>query len=96
MVQAAFDNTIRSTYTDGRVGKLWLDPDGTYTGEGPARDPSSGRWLVKGQKLCFKQRRPVPMFFLFCTPIVEGGVGASWHTKSPYGEPITVTLVEGR
>ena len=29
-VEAAFANTIVSTYPDGRQAKLWLNPDGTY------------------------------------------------------------------
>ena len=31
---AVFDNTIVSTYGDGRNAKLWLDRDGRYRGLG--------------------------------------------------------------
>ena len=58
---AAFDNTIISTYEDGRIAKLWLDPDGRYRGEGRRGDASNGRWKVKGEKLCLRQARPLPM-----------------------------------
>ncbi|HTI67960.1 MAG TPA: hypothetical protein VL460_10500 [Caulobacteraceae bacterium] len=93
---ATFDNTLVSTYADGRSAKLWLDADGRYTGEGRRGDASGGRWSVKGEKLCFKQSRPLPVLFAYCAPMVEGGVGTIWRTKSVFGEPITVELVRGR
>lgn len=92
----AFENTIVSTYEDGRSARLWLDPDGRYNGEGRNHDLSNGKWAIKGDKLCLKQSRPVPAPFSWCTAIVEGGVGTSWTTKSVFGEPLHVQLVSGR
>jgi hypothetical protein len=95
-MEPAFENTIVSTYEDGRTARLWLDPDGRYRGEGRNHDPSNGKWTIKGEKLCLKQSRPVPVPFAFCTPIVQGGVGTAWSTKSVFGEPLKVELVSGR
>ena len=92
----AFVNTIVSTYEDGRTARLWLDTDGRYRGEGRKGDPSSGRWKIKDDKLCLRQGRPIPVLVSFCTPIVEGGVGTAWTTKSVFGEPLKVELVAGR
>jgi hypothetical protein len=93
---AAFDNTIVSTYGDGRNAKLWLDRDGRYRGLGKSGDASSGHWTIKRDKVCLKQDRPLPVPFSYCTPIPEGGVGAVWAAKSVFGESLSVELVNGR
>ncbi len=95
-VRQAFSGTIVSTYPDGRTGELWLTPGGTYTARGRRGDPSRGHWTVKGDALCLKQARPIPMLFSFCTPIPGAGLGDSWPAKAATGEAITVRLVKGR
>ena len=94
-VQAAFGNTIVSTYPDGRKGELWLQAGGAYTAEGRRGDMSSGRWTVKGAKLCLKQAKPIGVPISFCTPIPASGLGGSWSAKAVTGEAITVRLVKG-
>ena len=94
-VSAAYGNTVVSTYPDGRKAKLWIKADGTYTATGRRGKPSSGKWSVKGEKVCLKQHKPTPAPFTFCTPGPAGGVGASWKAKAVTGETITVTLVRG-
>ena len=95
-LQAAFSNTIISTYPDGRTAKLWLNPDGTYRGVGRRGKPSSGNWTIKGEQICLKQHRPFPAPFSYCTPLVDGEVGARWTGKAVTGEPIRLQLVAGR
>lgn len=95
-LEPAFKNTIVSTYPDGRTAKLWLNKDGTYRAEGRRGKPSSGRWSVKGEKVCLKQSKPFAGPFSYCTPIRSGGVGTSWAAKAVTGEPIKVTVVSGR
>jgi len=94
-VQAAFGNTILSTYPDGRQARLWLQPGGAYSAKGRRNDPSSGRWSVKGAKLCLKQAHPFPAPFTFCTPIPSGGLTGTWSAKAVTGEAIKVKLVKG-
>jgi len=94
-VEAAFGNTIVSTYADGRTGELWLSADGSYTAEGRRHDPSRGHWRVKGQRLCLKQVKPVPTPFNFCTPIPKAGMGQAWAAKAASGDAITVKVVKG-
>ena len=91
-----FGNTIVSTYPDGRKAELWLHPDGSYDAEGRKHDRSSGRWKIKGEKLCLKQSHPFAFPFTYCTPLVQGGVGASWTGKAVTGEPIRIQLVRGK
>jgi len=94
-VQAAFGNTVISTYPDGRTGLLWLNANGTYDAKGRHRTSSSGAWTVKGSKVCLKQKKPRPAPFAFCTALPNGGVGATWSGKAVTGEKIRIKLVGG-
>jgi hypothetical protein len=94
-VQAAFGNTVVSTYPDGRTAMLWLKPGGVYEAVGRRRTPSSGTWTVKGDKVCLKQKKPRSAPFAYCTALPNGGVGASWTGKAVTGEKIKIKLVAG-
>lgn len=94
-IQGAFGNTITETFPDGRTSRVWLARDGSYTGEGRRHDRSSGRWSVRGTRLCFKQTHPFVFGYTFCTPIPDVGMGQSWTARAPTGERITVKVVEG-
>ena len=94
-VDAAFGNTILSTYPDGRTAEIWLHPDGSYTAEGRRGDPSSGHWSTRGSKLCLKQSHPMPSFMSFCTAVPENGLRDGWTSKAITGEKIQVRLVRG-
>jgi hypothetical protein len=95
-VEAAFGNTIISTYPDGRQGKLWLKDGGTYTAEGRRHDPSSGTWKIKGGQVCLRQRKPATVPLSYCTAVPSGGVGSSWAAKSVFGDALKVKLVPGK
>lgn len=95
-VEAAFGNTVVSTYPDGRTAMLWLKPDHTYDAVGRRRTASSGVWTLKGNKVCLKQKKPRAVPFTYCTAVPSGGVGASWSGKAVTGEKIKIKLVAGR
>ena len=95
LLRRAFGSTIVSTYPDGRQAELWLQRDGGYRAEGRRHDPSSGRWQIKGDKLCLKQQRPFPAPFSFCTPLPASGIDRAWAGKAFTGEPIRIRLVKG-
>jgi hypothetical protein len=95
-IDGAFGNTIISTYPDGRTARLWLHSDGSYLAKGRRGDPSSGRWSVKGAKVCLKQVRPFSAPSSFCTGYGPAQVGASWKGKAVTGEPISIRLVKGQ
>ena len=95
-VEPAFGNTVLSTYPDGRTAKLWIEPGGTYAGEGRRGGRSSGRWVVKGDQLCLRQSRPIPIPMTVCRAVPKGGVGMSWPSKAVTGEPVVMTLVRGQ
>jgi hypothetical protein len=88
----AFSGTIVSTYPDGRKGRLWLSPDGAYKAAGRRNDMSSGHWTIKGDKVCLKQSRPLPVPFAFCTP---KPTSTTWKAEAVSGEPITVHVEPG-
>ena len=92
----AYGNTIVSTYPDGRTARLWLEPDGRFTGTTRSGRQTAGVWILKGDEVCMRLRRPVPIPKAFCTPVVEGGVGTTWAAKAVTGEDIRVTVVAGR
>ena len=87
-IQKAFTSTIVSTYPDGRVGKLWMNPSGTYTSMGRKHERHSGRWALKGDKVCFKRG-----IFSYCTQLPTEG---TFTTKAVTGETIQVRLAPGR
>ena len=87
-LRKAFTSTIVSTYPDGRIAKLWMNPDGTYTSMGRRKDRNHGRWSVKGDKVCFKRG-----LFGYCTALPSEN---SFTTKAVTGETIQVRLVPGR
>ena len=93
-LEPAFRHTLQITDSRGRVSRMWLDRDGRYRGQGER--PSSGAWRIRGERLCFTQRRPIPVPISYCTPLVEGDVGARWTTRSATGDRVTVEIVRGR
>ena len=95
-VEAAFGNTIVSTYPDGRQSHLWLAKDGTYTAEGRKHDPSNGTWKLKGDQICLRQKKPATLPISYCTAVPSGGVGSTWSAKAVTGEAIKVKLVAGK
>ena len=95
-VDGAFGNTIISTYPDGRTARLWLHAGGAYDARGRRGDPSSGRWSIKGDKVCLRQSRPIPVPFSYCTPFGEARVGATWKGRAVTGEAISIRLVKGQ
>ena len=95
-VEAAFGNTIVTTYPDGKSTRTWLHPDGTYDALRANGDRTGGVWKIKNGELCISQKRPVYVPLVFCTAIVPGGVGTSWNARGLLGQPVRNTLVPGR
>ncbi len=93
-VAAAFGNTVLSIYPDGRAQKIWLQPDGAWTGLSRRGNPLAGTWRMKGEKVCLKQSKPPTLPLSFCEPFPEDpakGIDA----KDLTGTPIHLKLVKG-
>jgi hypothetical protein len=96
-VAAAFGNTVKALYPDGKYQWLWFRADGTWEAFGRRGKWTSGNWSAKDAgKVCLKQSKPIPIPFKYCTDFpTTGGVGAVWTSKSMEGDPIKVTVVRG-
>jgi hypothetical protein len=85
---------VLSIYPDGRAQKIWLQPDGTWTGLSRRDKDLAGSWSVKGVKVCLKQSKPPTLPLSFCQPFPEDpakGIDA----KDMTGTPIHLKLVKG-
>ena len=93
---AAFGNTVKATYPDGRFQRYWFKEDGTWRAIGRRGTSSSGKWTQKGEKVCLKQTKPPAGPFKYCTSFPSGGeLGSSWPAKDAGGGKITLSLVKG-
>ena len=93
-VATAFGNTVLSIYPDGRSQKIWLQPDGTWTGLSRRGHELAGKWTLKGDKVCLRQTHPPTLPFSFCHTFPDDpeiGVDA----KDLTGTPIHLKLVTG-
>ena len=70
-VAAAFGNTVMTIYPDGRTQKIWLHPDGSWDGTSRRNEPLSGKWTLKGDKVCLRQSKPPTLPFSYCTGFPE-------------------------
>lgn len=93
---AAFGNTVTTTYPDGRTQKIWLHPDGEWTGLSRSRKKLAGTWTLKGDSVCLRQKSPPTLPISLCTPFPQGAhVGVAWMAKDFVGTPIRLRLAYG-
>ena len=93
-VAATFGNTVLSVYPDGRAQKIWLKPDGSWTGLSRRGNDLAGTWSVKGPKVCLKQSKPPTLPISFCQPFPEDPA-KGLEAKDLTGTPIHLKLVKG-
>ena len=94
-IEAAFGNTVVSTFADGKTQHIWFDEGGAYSASGRRGQRSSGRWSLKGGEVCLRQLRPFPAPIVYCTPAPQD-VTAAWSAKALDGQPVRLQLVRGR
>lgn len=95
-IEAAFGNTIVTTFPDGRTQQLWLERSGAYAAKGRRGQASSGRWSLKGNQVCLRQVAPFPAPIVYCTLVPHDAATATWTSKAINGQPITLKVVRGR
>ena len=93
-VKPAFGNTVLTIDPDGRSRKIWLQPDGTWTGLSRRGLDLAGKWSVKGDKVCLSQSKP-RLFGSMCESFPMK-LGATVEAKDPSGKTVQLKLVKGR
>ena len=92
--KAAFGNTVLIVDPDGRSRKIWLRPDGTWTGLSRRGLDLAGKWKVKGDKVCLSQSKPrLPGSMCEKFP---AKVGVPITASAPGGKTVQLKLVKGR
>ena len=92
-VNAAFGNTVLTIDPDGRTRKIWLQPDGSWTGLSRRGLDLAGTWKVQGDKVCLKQSKPrLPGSMCQALPTDPGAIV---EAKDPTGKKIQLKLVKG-
>jgi hypothetical protein len=92
-VAAAFGNTIVSIDPDGRSRKIWLRPDGSWTGLSRRGLALAGKWTVKDGKVCLSQSKP-RLFGSLCQ-VFPTDPRTGIDTKDPTGTAVHLKLVRG-
>lgn len=95
---AFYGNTVVVKAAGGSETRIHYKDDQTYSLSDTERGDASGTWAIEGDKLCMAQTEPKPAEGQekLCVPSPAGKkVGDSWDDKTPDGEQISVTIVEG-
>jgi len=92
-VKAAFGNTLLIIDPDGRSRKIWLQPDGAWTGLSRRGLDLAGKWKVDGEKVCLSQSKPALPGSL--CQVFPTGLKAGVETKDPTGKAVQLKLVKG-
>ena len=93
-VQATFGNTVFSMYPDGRSQKIWLHPDGTWEGKSRRGVALSGKWTLKGDRVCLRQSRPPTLPISFCQ-VMPKDPAITLTSKDLTGQTIHLKIVKG-
>lgn len=93
----AYGNTIVSTYTDGRVVKVYVNADHSYSIKLPDGKTLKGTWKDGKGGSCFYQKDPPPAANQkpACFPIKEYKVGGTFSGQDAGGK-FTAVIKAGR
>ena len=88
----AYGNTITSTYADGRVVKVYVEPDHTYSIVLPNGAKLKGTWADADGKSCFTLTVPPPPpgSEPSCFPLKEYKVGDTFSGEDKTGKYVGV------
>jgi hypothetical protein len=93
-VAETFGNTVLSVYPDGRSQKVWMQPDGSWTGLSRRGIPLAGHWTLKDGKVCLRQSKPPTLPISFCQ-VLPADMARGIDSKDILGTPIHLRLVKG-
>ncbi|MFL5297840.1 MAG: hypothetical protein ACJ798_15805 [Phenylobacterium sp.] len=93
-IQATFGNTVMSIYPDGRFQKIWIHPDGTWTGKSRRGIDLAGKWSARGEKVCLRQTRPPTLPISFCQTM-PADPQVTLTSRDLTGQTIHLKIVKG-
>ncbi|HZZ68500.1 MAG TPA: hypothetical protein VFE18_10035 [Phenylobacterium sp.] len=79
---------------DGRSRKIWLKPDGSWTGLSRRGLDLAGKWKMDGDKVCLSQSKPalpVSLCEMFPAALKVGGAAV----PDPSGKSAKLKLLKG-
>jgi hypothetical protein len=92
-VKAAFGNTLMTIDPDGRSRKIWLSPDGTWSGLSRRGLDLAGKWTTKGEEICLSQSKPkLPGRMCGRFPTKPG---VTLQAKDPMGKTVRLRMAKG-
>jgi hypothetical protein len=91
-----YGNTVRITNKEGKITRIYYNPDKSVTVMRPDGNVITGTWAIEGAELCVSASVML-MSVKRCLPFVpDKKPGDTWTQKGPDGEDVTVTIVAGR
>ena len=103
-LSGVYGNTVVMTTEKGGTTKLWINTNGTFTGESPKGQKFSGKWMLKENNTKFCTTADLPVSAPTNTPApkescfaFESGhkVGDEWVQTQPNGEKKTIEIKAG-
>lgn len=103
-IAGAYGNTVVMTTSKGETVKLWINRDGTFTGESSKGQKYSGKWVLKENNTKFCTTADLPADAPKDTPApkescfaFEPGhkVGDKWEQTQANGEKKTIEIKAG-
>ena len=95
LMASRYDNTTTITDANGTT-KIHYNKDGTLVTVLPNGTKGTGKWVVKGDKLCVTADSGPSANQENCSPLVERKVGDTWDVTLADGTKVKVALVAGR
>lgn len=94
LMASRYDNTTTITDANGTT-KIHYNKDGTLTTILPNGQKGTGKWVVKGDKLCVTADAGPAAGMENCSPLVERKVGDTWDVTLADGTKVKAALVAG-
>jgi hypothetical protein len=92
-----YDNTVTITNAKGEVTKIHYNKDGTLAVTQPDGTKGTGKWAMKGDKLCVTPDAGPMAGKEQCSAFQAGKkVGDSWEQTLADGSKVKVAIVAGR
>lgn len=91
-----YGNTVRITSKDGKLTRIYYNPDKSVTVMRPDGGVITGAWEIEGAELCVSASVML-MSVKRCLPFVpDKKPGDTWTQKGPDGDDVTIAIVAGR